>query len=88
MSNRKIFNKFNTLRWVNGTLEMLDQRALPARVEYLRYDSAASVAEGIRAMVVRGAPAIGAPRLMGSRWKRCAYSTIHAIRFSQASRTA
>ena len=50
---------FDTLRWVRDRLEMLDQRLLPARVEYRSYDSAAGVAEGIRTMVVRGAPAIG-----------------------------
>jgi methylthioribose-1-phosphate isomerase len=38
---------------------MLDQRLLPTRIEYLRYVTPAQVAEAIRAMVVRGAPAIG-----------------------------
>ena len=58
-------NKFNTLRWDNNALEMLDQRVLPVRVEYLRYDSAAAVAEGIKTMVVRGAPAIGCAAAYG-----------------------
>lgn len=38
---------------------MLDQRILPNKVEWISYDHAADVAEGIREMVVRGAPAIG-----------------------------
>lgn len=38
---------------------MLDQRVLPQKVEWISYDSAEGVAEGIREMVVRGAPAIG-----------------------------
>ncbi len=38
---------------------MLDQRVLPTRVEWIRYDSAEEVAQGIKDMVVRGAPAIG-----------------------------
>ena len=54
-----------TLRWHDGRLEMIDQRVLPARFEYLSYDSAASVAHGIRAMVVRGAPAIGCAAAYG-----------------------
>ncbi len=58
-------NKFNTLLWNNNALEMLDQRVLPARVEYLRHDSAATVAEGIKTMVVRGAPAIGCAAAYG-----------------------
>ncbi|GAO35948.1 translation initiation factor, aIF-2BI family [Sulfuricella sp. T08] len=54
-----------TLRWRDNRLEMIDQRVLPARFEYLSYDSAASVAHGIRAMVVRGAPAIGCAAAYG-----------------------
>jgi methylthioribose-1-phosphate isomerase len=54
-----------TLRLRDGRLEMIDQRVLPARFEYLAYDSAAAVAEGIRAMVVRGAPAIGCAAAFG-----------------------
>jgi methylthioribose-1-phosphate isomerase len=60
-----IFNKFNTLRWNGNALELLDQRVLPSRVEYLRYDSAAAVADAIRGMVVRGAPAIGCAAAYG-----------------------
>lgn len=51
--------KVETLRWKNNHLEMIDQRVLPAYFEYITYDSAESVAQGIRDMVVRGAPAIG-----------------------------
>jgi methylthioribose-1-phosphate isomerase len=47
------------IRWRGDHLELLDQRALPAREIYLRCDSAAAVAAAIRDMVVRGAPAIG-----------------------------
>jgi methylthioribose-1-phosphate isomerase len=54
-----------TLRWRDGRLEMIDQRVLPASFEYLGYQSAADVAEGIRSMVVRGAPAIGCAAAYG-----------------------
>ena len=59
--------KIETLRWIDkdNKLEMIDQRILPASFEYLAYDSAASVAEGIRSMVVRGAPAIGVAAAYG-----------------------
>jgi methylthioribose-1-phosphate isomerase len=57
--------KVETLRWAHNKLEMIDQRILPAAFEYLSYDSAASVAEGIRSMVVRGAPAIGVAAAYG-----------------------
>ena len=54
-----------TLRWNDNCLEMIDQRILPASFEYIAYDSAASVADGIRSMVVRGAPAIGCAAAYG-----------------------
>ena len=54
-----------TLRWVDGALEMIDQRILPARFEYIPHRSAQDVAEGIRSMVVRGAPAIGCAAAYG-----------------------
>ncbi len=54
-----------TLRWVDGAMEMIDQRILPARFEYITYASALEVAEGIRSMVVRGAPAIGCAAAYG-----------------------
>jgi methylthioribose-1-phosphate isomerase len=57
--------KVETLRWREGTLEMIDQRVLPMRVEYRRYDNAEGVAEAIRSMVVRGAPAIGCAAAYG-----------------------
>ncbi len=48
-----------TLRWRDGRLELIDQRLLPARLEYVSCTNATEVAEAIRSMVVRGAPAIG-----------------------------
>ena len=57
--------KIETLRWAHDKLEMIDQRILPAAFEYVSYDSAASVADGIRSMVVRGAPAIGVAAAYG-----------------------
>lgn len=57
--------KVETLRWVEDHLEMIDQRVLPKEFVYLKYWSAAEVAEGIKSMVVRGAPAIGCAAAYG-----------------------
>jgi methylthioribose-1-phosphate isomerase len=57
--------RFETLRWHDGALEMIDQRLLPTRVVYGRYESAQAVADAIRSMVVRGAPAIGCAAAYG-----------------------
>lgn len=66
--------EIHTLFWKDNRLYMIDQRILPRRFENIAYDSAASVAEGIRNMVVRGAPAIGCAATYGValealRWK-------------------
>lgn len=47
------------LRWHRDHLELLDQRLLPHREEWVAVRTAGETAEAIRAMVVRGAPAIG-----------------------------
>lgn len=52
-------------RWSDGRLLLVDQRRLPARLEYLACTSAEEVADAIRAMVVRGAPAIGCAAAFG-----------------------
>lgn len=45
--------------WQDGRLYLLDQRYLPARETFIECPDVQSTAEAIRAMVVRGAPAIG-----------------------------
>ena len=54
-----------TLRWTGKALELLDQRVLPQRIEYLACRTAADTARAIREMVVRGAPAIGCAAAFG-----------------------
>ncbi|MGX9079945.1 S-methyl-5-thioribose-1-phosphate isomerase, partial [Klebsiella pneumoniae] len=51
--------KVQAIEWRDGALHLLDQRLLPHRQTWLRFDSATEVADAIRDMVVRGAPAIG-----------------------------
>jgi len=45
--------------WEAGELKLLDQRLLPLEQVYIACDDVVTVADGIRDMVVRGAPAIG-----------------------------
>lgn len=49
----------NAIVWHQDSLHLIDQRGLPARQEFLTCRSAAEVADAVRSMVVRGAPAIG-----------------------------
>lgn len=50
---------FHAIEWAEDRLRLLDQRLLPGETRYLEYTEAAAVAEAIRDLVVRGAPAIG-----------------------------
>ena len=54
------------IRFVAGKCQMLDQRLLPGEEVWLDYDSYEGVAEAIRTMVVRGAPAIGIAAAIGA----------------------
>ena len=53
------------IRWKGDRLELLDQRLLPGKTVYVTCRSAAEVAQAIRDMVVRGAPAIGCAAAFG-----------------------
>lgn len=47
------------IEWRDDALHLLDQRLLPGQVSWLTCQASGQVAEAIRSMVVRGAPAIG-----------------------------
>jgi methylthioribose-1-phosphate isomerase len=53
------------IRWKGDRLELLDQRLLPEKAAYVACRSAEEVAQAIRDMVVRGAPAIGCAAAFG-----------------------
>ena len=77
-------SRVETLRWRDDKLEMIDQRVLPMRFEYLTYANADEVAEGIRSMVVRGAPAIGCAAAYGVALQALAYQHADKPGFEQA----
>lgn len=54
-----------TIEWTNEGIRMLDQRLLPTEEKYLMLRSYEEVAEAIKKMVIRGAPAIGVAAAMG-----------------------
>ncbi len=59
-------NTIRPIRFFNGNCQMLDQRLLPAEEVWLDYSDHQGVAEAIRSMVVRGAPAIGVAAAIGA----------------------
>src|SRR6266496_1544649 len=56
---------FKTIAWTDGGVVMLDQRLLPEQEVYLTLTRPEEVAEAIRSMAIRGAPAIGVAAAMG-----------------------
>jgi methylthioribose-1-phosphate isomerase len=82
--------------WQGGNLLLLDQRYLPQRADYLALTSASEVADAIRQMVVRGAPAIGITaaygvvlavqegfRQAGAEWKMALSGDLESLRQSR-----
>ena len=56
---------FKTIEWTEDGVRMIDQTRLPAEEVYRICHTYQEVAEAIRAMVIRGAPAIGVAAAMG-----------------------
>jgi len=54
------------IEWTPQGVRMLDQRRLPGEVVFFTFTDYAGVADGIRDMVIRGAPAIGVAAAMGA----------------------
>jgi methylthioribose-1-phosphate isomerase len=54
-----------TIEWTDDGVRMIDQRLLPTREVYNTYRDYKDLAEAIRSMVIRGAPAIGVAAAMG-----------------------
>lgn len=56
---------FYTIAWHDNTVSMIDQRRLPLDQTYITCSDYTAVAQAIRDMVIRGAPAIGIAGAMG-----------------------
>src|SRR3954447_2342243 len=54
-----------TVQWKSGKVKLIDQTALPGRLSYVELGDWREVAEAIRTMIVRGAPAIGCTAALG-----------------------
>lgn len=56
----------STIEWANGRIRMIDQTLLPTEFKQIYCDDIASVWEAIKALRVRGAPAIGIAAALGA----------------------
>jgi methylthioribose-1-phosphate isomerase len=77
-----------TIEWRGDSVRMIDQRLLPAREVIRTYRDYKAVAEAIRSMVIRGAPAIGVAAAMGVVLGIKGFAGARArSRFAQVART-
>lgn len=54
-----------TIDWADGAIEMIDQTALPGRVDVLRISDIGGLIAAIQRLAVRGAPALGVAGALG-----------------------
>ncbi|MCJ7813166.1 S-methyl-5-thioribose-1-phosphate isomerase [bacterium] len=54
-----------TIEWIDGEIRIIDQTKLPEKLSYLNIDHIEDLAEAIRNLKIRGAPAIGIAGAMG-----------------------
>src|SRR5438093_1462355 len=71
-----------TIEWTEDGVRMIDQTRLPAEEVYRTCHDYGEVAEAIRSMVIRGAPAIGVAAAMGVALgvKHSSARTVHELR--------
>lgn len=61
----KIHSSLKTVEWKDNKVVMIDQTKLPNELIFVKYDDFNQVADAIRTLVVRGAPAIGVSGAFG-----------------------
>jgi methylthioribose-1-phosphate isomerase len=63
--NKEIQSSLRTVEWKNNKVVMIDQTKLPNQLVFVEYDDYNQVADAIKNLVVRGAPAIGVSGAFG-----------------------
>jgi len=63
--NKDMVHSLKTVEWKENKVVMIDQTKLPNELVFVEYDDYQDVANAIKTMVVRGAPAIGVSGAFG-----------------------
>jgi len=61
----KVHSSLKTIEWKDNKVVMIDQTRLPNKLEYVEFSNYHQVADAIKNLVVRGAPAIGVSGAFG-----------------------
>jgi len=59
------FYNLRTVEWKRGAVYLIDQTQLPRSLRYVKCEDCSQMAEAVKNMIVRGAPAIGVAAAMG-----------------------
>jgi methylthioribose-1-phosphate isomerase len=73
-----------TIEWRDGAIRLLDQRALPAKVAFVRCADIDSLVDAIATLAVRGAPALGAAGAFGVALASATLRTKREVRTAAA----
>ena len=73
-----------TVEWKNNSVVMIDQTKLPNTLEYVTFTDYNQLAEAIRTLVVRGAPAIGVSGAFGLALAALQSSALEKNQFKRA----
>jgi methylthioribose-1-phosphate isomerase len=65
LRNEGTYSSLKTVEWKNNKVVMIDQTKLPNELVFVEYDEYSQVANAIKTLVVRGAPAIGVSGAFG-----------------------
>ena len=65
MNDSVINSSLRTVEWKDNKVIMIDQTKLPNELVFVEYDDFNQVADAIKTLVVRGAPAIGVSGAFG-----------------------
>jgi methylthioribose-1-phosphate isomerase len=73
-----------TIEWHNGAIRLIDQRALPAKLRFVRCTDVDSLIDAIASLAVRGAPALGAAGAFGVALASATLRTKRQVRSASA----
>ena len=77
-----------SIEWINNKVKMIDQTLLPHELKFLEFDDFREVANSIKVMNIRGAPAIGVAAAMGMALATIEYSSLSKTEFLKSMEDA
>ncbi|MFX0024280.1 MAG: S-methyl-5-thioribose-1-phosphate isomerase [Candidatus Hermodarchaeota archaeon] len=70
-----------SIEWIDNKVKMIDQTILPHKLEFLEFENFRDVANSIKVMNIRGAPAIGVAAAMGMALATIEYKNLPKSEF-------